>query len=261
MKILKDSNTMGFILLELMVVLGIMSALASIAIPNYMSYREKAKAASCTAHRHNIEHEVLEYFLEHRVHNPEIADKYKCPSGGVYMWIISDPDDPDYPKVGCSMHYWPTAEPPKPEPPKPIPPKPIPPKPLTSLGSTFEEITSGMIGLIEKFYVEHGKYPRSWGDYRFTDIGLDPAEWGRGYNGIIYSPCGNRVNVKPDEGYVFYVTDLKGKERKLSWEYKWNLVYSVKKGQWYYHSIKKKNAIDISTLKVEKYAKEKKIKR
>jgi hypothetical protein len=118
-----------------------------------------------------------------------------------------------------------------------------------------------MIGLIEKFYVEHGKYPRSWGDYRFTDIGLDPAEWSRGYNGISYSPCGKRVNVKPDEGYVFYVTDLKGKERKLSWEYKWNLVYSVEKGQWYYHSIKKKNEIDISTLKVEKYAKEKKIKR
>lgn len=115
-----------------------------------------------------------------------------------------------------------------------------------------------MIGLTEKFYSENGKYPRRKGDYRFTDIGLDPAEWSRGYDGIIYSPCGNQVNVKPDAGYVFYVSDLKGKERELSWEHKWNLIYSVKKGQWYYKSINKKDAVDVSTLKVKKFQEEKK---
>ncbi len=129
MKMPKKRNITAFILLELMVVLGIISALTSIAIPNYIPYREKAKAAGCTGNRYNIEQEALEYYLEHRVHNPSIADKYKCPSGGVYIWIVSDPDDPDYPKVGCSIHYWPTGEPAKPVPPKPKPPKPKPPKP------------------------------------------------------------------------------------------------------------------------------------
>ena len=48
---------------------------------------------------------------------------------------------------------------------------------LTSLGSDFEEITSAMILLVQNFYDENGRYPRSWGDYVYTDIGLDPSEW------------------------------------------------------------------------------------
>ena len=43
---------------------------------------------------------------------------------------------------------------------------------LTSLGSSFEEISVNMIELIEKFYKENGKYPGSWGDHAYNDIGL-----------------------------------------------------------------------------------------
>ena len=189
----------------------------------------------------------LEDSLQQLIDEGYLHSGINCPLGGEYVLIPAESVASEYPVVACSLHYVPEllSEPePKPK-----------PKPLTSLGSSFKEITHGMIDLIEKYYRENGKYPRSWGDYRFTDIGLDPNEWTQGHNGIIYSPVGNRVAIKPDEGYTFYVTDLKGKERELSWTYKWNIVYSVETNQWYYHTIAKGKAIDISTLEVKEQKK------
>ena len=109
-----------------------------------------------------------------------------------------------------------------------------------------------MIKLVEEFYDKNGRYPRSWGDYVYTDIGLDPDEWNNAFNGIIYSPGGNRIKVTPEEGYTFYVTGSDGKEKKLKSSYKWSLWYSMEDKEWYYHKIEDKNEIDISTLRVEK---------
>jgi len=108
MKTLKNNNSGGFILIELMVVIAIMGALASIAIPRYSSYRDKARAASCLANRYHIEMAERAYFLEHNEPNLRIDDLWSCPSDGVYVWLISDANDPDYPKVGCSIHLWPS---------------------------------------------------------------------------------------------------------------------------------------------------------
>jgi len=104
MKISRENIPLGFSLLEVMVAITIMGALASIAIPQYAAYREKARAASCLSNRHHIEMEERTYFLDHDVPNLEIDELYSCPSGGEYVWLISDPNDPDYPKIGCSIH-------------------------------------------------------------------------------------------------------------------------------------------------------------
>lgn len=108
MKTLKNNNSGGNTLLELMVVMAIIGALASIAIPGYSSYREKARAVHCLANRYQIEMTEREYFLEHNETNLKIDDLWKCLSDGVYIWIVSDPNDPDYPRVGCSLHFWPS---------------------------------------------------------------------------------------------------------------------------------------------------------
>ena len=57
-------------------------------------------------------------------------------------------------------------------------------------------------------------------------------EWNKkAYNGIIYTPRGKRIQIKPEEGYTFYVTDLNGEQKELSSRLNWNLMYSAKDGQ------------------------------
>ncbi len=107
MKALKGNNSGGFTFIELLMVFVMVGALASIAIPQYASHSVKARAANCLANRHNIEMAESAYFLDHDSPSLEIDDLYECPCGGVYVWLVSDPNDPDYPKVGCSIHLWP----------------------------------------------------------------------------------------------------------------------------------------------------------
>jgi len=230
-------NNHGFSLIELMMVIAIISALASIALPNYLQYREKAYEVSCLSNRRHIEINAKARYAEDGEFESELIDIYTCPRQGIYVWMSTDPDSSEFAKVLCSLHGATSAH---------------EAEPLTSLGSTFGDISDGMIGLIEDFYEKNGNYPRSWGDYRFADIDLDPEEWSIPYSGIVYTPVGNRINISPDEGFTFYVTDTTGEELKLESSYNWNLVYSVEDGEWYFKEIAENNKIDISTLKVEK---------
>jgi hypothetical protein len=120
---------------------------------------------------------------------------------------------------------------------------------LTSLGNSFGEISEGMIELMRQFYEEHGYWPRSWGDYVYTDLGLDPDEWQQAHDGIIYRPAGDRLMIEPADGYTFYVTDVEGNRRELSHRLNWNLVYDMQSGTWHYHS-QDGAQLDISTLEV-----------
>jgi prepilin-type N-terminal cleavage/methylation domain-containing protein len=112
MKRIYDNNFDGFTLLEVMVTIAIVGALASIAIPHYQSYAEQARAAQCQTKRYHIEMEERGYYLDHDEAGLQINDTWSCPSGGVYVWLVSDPDDPGYPQVGCSVHYAPSPSPP-----------------------------------------------------------------------------------------------------------------------------------------------------
>lgn len=107
MKILYDNNSDGFTLIEVMITIAIIGAFASIAIPYYLSYSEKARAARCQTNRYHIEMEERAYYLDHNKAGLQISDTWSCPSGGVCVWLVSDPNDPGYPKVGCSLHYAP----------------------------------------------------------------------------------------------------------------------------------------------------------
>lgn len=122
---------------------------------------------------------------------------------------------------------------------------------LTGLGSTFKEISTGFINLMQDYYDAKGKYPRIWGDYVYTDIGLNPADWANSVEGIIYKPGGKVLRLRPEEGCTFYMQDLSGEERELSSRLNWDLVYSMEDKTWYYHIVEKGNEIDISSLQVK----------
>jgi prepilin-type N-terminal cleavage/methylation domain-containing protein len=105
MKCLKINICSGATLIELITVLLIISALAAIALPHFAGYRAHALRASCASNRYHIKQEERSYYLTHKVPNLKIDGKYVCPSGGIYVWLVSDPSDPRYPEVGCSIHF------------------------------------------------------------------------------------------------------------------------------------------------------------
>jgi type II secretory pathway pseudopilin PulG len=104
MKGFGDKHLAGYTFLEVVVAMAVMSAMASIAIPQYVSYGTKARTARCLANRYHIEMEEQAYFLGHDHTNLKINANWSCPSHGVYVWLISDPSEPGYPRVICSVH-------------------------------------------------------------------------------------------------------------------------------------------------------------
>jgi len=90
---------------EMLIVIALLAALLSIAVPSFVAYTEKARAASCLSNRHNIEQDKRTSYLNNEAQSLVIDNRYKCPSGGVYAWLISDTADPNYPGIGCSLHY------------------------------------------------------------------------------------------------------------------------------------------------------------
>lgn len=279
----------GFTLIELMLVIAIAGVLASVAAPGYLNYLQRARATQCSVDRGEAQNIIIQYYqthpdteitsLQQLINEGYLRSGFNCPLGGEYVLIPAKVAGSQYPVIACSLHYLPELIPaptpvptpiPTPEPtpvPAPVPtplptPKPTPvpapeptptpqpkPKPLTSLGSSFEEISKGMIDAIEAYYEKNGKYPRTGAKTKYTDIGLDPNEWQNAINGIIYTPQGDRILAKPGEGYTFSVTSESGKQLTVSGTSK--IVYSMETDQWYSSSIKKGNEVNISTLKVK----------
>jgi type II secretory pathway pseudopilin PulG len=99
----------GFMLVEMLIVIAVIAALISIAVPSYVAYTEKARAAACLSNRYNIEHDKRTADLNNDAQSLVIDNRYKCPSGGVYAWLVSDQTQPGYPSVGCSLHYPPVS--------------------------------------------------------------------------------------------------------------------------------------------------------
>ena len=114
--------------------------------------------------------------------------------------------------------------------------------------TSAQRIMDDFLARIQKYYDENGRYPRSWGDYRFTDIGLDPADWGDSVEGIFWNPNGERLGLgnKSGDDIQVYVTDLDGKRRHLydGWS-----IWCTS-GGCYYHSVAPGNEVDISTLEI-----------
>ncbi|MDD2592240.1 MAG: prepilin-type N-terminal cleavage/methylation domain-containing protein [Erysipelotrichaceae bacterium] len=122
--------------------------------------------------------------------------------------------------------------------------------PLTSLGSTFDEISVAIISKINDYYLDNNHYGRTWGDYRYTDIGLEPDEWNIPISHVHYKPSGRLLRISPEDGYHFEVDNENGVTRILTSDSNWDLIYNVEDNNWYYHSISEDNIIDISSLKI-----------
>jgi prepilin-type N-terminal cleavage/methylation domain-containing protein len=61
---LRGSNSKGFTLIELMIVIAIIGILAAIAIPNFIQYRNKAFCARAETDANTVEAAISSYFSE-----------------------------------------------------------------------------------------------------------------------------------------------------------------------------------------------------
>jgi len=265
----------AFTLIELMIVISIISLLSAIVIPKYSNINSEAKVANVQANLSNLSTAIEMYNLKNGTY-PELAGNQDSLGDFSDFYFKSKiPDTPSFEdnsatnvvsesrnNTGGWLYYEDTGD--------------IyanlkngtytgdevnevweeeaddisSDSDLTSLGSTFEEISSAIISLMETLVMETGKYGRTWGDYRYTDLGLDPEEWAEAIDHIYYKPSGSTLLIEPEDGYTFIVTDSDGNTRELSSTLNWNLIYDDSDGNWYYHTIDEDNIIDITTLQV-----------
>ena len=106
----RNDATAGFTLVELMVVIALIGVILSIAMPKLVVYLEQGHKAKCLSNRYHIEQDERTHYLHNNNPSLIIDSRYQCPSGGVYVWLVSDPSSPEYPRIGCSLHYAPTSD-------------------------------------------------------------------------------------------------------------------------------------------------------
>ena len=114
--------------------------------------------------------------------------------------------------------------------------------------SKINTTINDFLSRINDFYAENGRWPRSWGSYAFTDLGLDPEDWDEPVEGIRWGPHGADVGLgtNSDDPYVIYVENQDGELQKLYDG--WRIWCVAADGNCYYHRVAPENKIDINTL-------------
>ena len=98
----KTYSAQGFTLIEVLSVIAIIGVLVSILVPMYQIYRATAQEKACLAVRRHMLMDEADQYLATGEFAMEFDERYQCPSGGVYVWVLYEGDD--HPVVICSIH-------------------------------------------------------------------------------------------------------------------------------------------------------------
>ena len=93
---LRGNNSKGFTLIELMIVIAIIGILAAIAIPNFISYRNKAYCSKAETDAQNVIAALASYYADpDHAAIPTIADLQSLEA-----LILNNPNDTTYSTTG-----------------------------------------------------------------------------------------------------------------------------------------------------------------
>lgn len=236
----------GFTLIEIIVVVAIIAILVTIAIPLFDNLIQQGKKTADQVTLRTLNHTTAIYASNRQNFQGDIFEGYNTneqrlielvkeglledivepqTKGTEFLWLIE-------------KQTWTISE-----------DEGI--IPLSPLGSTFDEISTAMIVLMNQRLIDKGSYGRTWGDFAYTDIGLDPEDWINPIGNIYYKPVGSRLQIRPAEGYQFIVLDIYGNTRYLTNRSNHNLIYNDIDKNWYIQSISAGNIIDIKTIKIQ----------
>jgi prepilin-type N-terminal cleavage/methylation domain-containing protein len=195
-KLSKGKN--GFTLAELMVVVAVIGILVAIAVPVYTSNTEASKIATDEANLATLNSVTGIYRFSNTIVDGDIFQSINSDEERMQQLVeaglLTKAINPVQEEVefnwDISLQIWKMEA-----------------KgsnaPLSPLGSTFTEISTNMIALMQKFNAANGDYARTWGDFQFTDLGLDPTFWQDPIDHIYYKPVGERLQITPEQGYNF----------------------------------------------------------
>jgi hypothetical protein len=85
--------------------------------------------------------------------------------------------------------------------------------PLNS-GSAYISTLDNFESLTMAFYDANHAWPRPWGNYRFTDLGLNPATYAGPVDGVIWNPNGSEIGMNSTS--MMYVNDFNGNLQAVS---------------------------------------------
>lgn len=238
----RDSRQRGFTLVELLIVIAVLALLGGVVALAITGIARRARANADDASVERLNNATAYYAAnEGKARGAIFAadssdnDKLLLLVAAGYLRTVPIPQQPDASFLwDTGAELWTLG----------------PESALTPLGSTFSEIGQGLIVLIRNYYAEHGHYPRSWGTYAYTDVGLDPEDWASAIDHVIYNLNGNRFGIRPESGYIFTVQGVDGSSKVLTNKLNWNIWYDDVTQKWYYHSIAPENEVDIATLQI-----------
>jgi len=118
--------------------------------------------------------------------------------------------------------------------------------------SSFSVVSADIIQAIQGHYEAMGYHGRTWGDYRYLDIGLDPLDWEAPVGNLYYKPAGSLLRISPEEGYQIAVMDYQQEIRILKASLNYDIIYESLEDAWYFHSTVPENRIDITTLVISR---------
>jgi Flp pilus assembly pilin Flp len=120
----------------------------------------------------------------------------------------------------------------------------------TKAAASIQSIAQDFMARSLKYHQTTGNWPSTWGDQRFTQLGLNPADWAAPINGIAWGPHGQYIflgNVSGDNLQV-YAKDMNGNLMHLIDT--WAIWCDAVDGTCYYHTAPTGTVVDLSTIYV-----------